>query len=301
MKTRCECSDNVARALAAGAPVVALETTVVTHGLPHPDGLNTASLLEQVIRDAGAVPATIGILAGAIRVGLTRSELERLAAAPNLVKINLSNLAAAVSSRQSVSTTVAATMFAAHATGIRVFATGGIGGVHRDAAETGDISADLTALARLPVAVVSAGAKAVLDLPRTVEMLETLGVPVFGFGTDEFPAFYRRCSGLPVDRRFDTIDELADAVRAHFTLGLGTGVLIANPIPIADELPSELYDRAIDTAVRDAETHGVRGRAITPFLLDRMREITGGESVRANVALLRNNARVAAALAVARV
>jgi pseudouridine-5'-phosphate glycosidase len=279
--------------------VVALETTVVTHGLPHPEGLSTAALLEQVIRDAGAVPATIGILAGDIRVGLTRSELERLATTPHVAKINLSNLAAAVSSRQSGSTTVAATMFAAHAIGIRIFATGGIGGVHRDAAESGDVSADLTALARMPVAVVSAGAKAVLDLPRTVEMLETLGVPVFGFGADEFPAFYRRSSGLPVDRRFDSITELADAVRSHFSLGLGTGVLIANPIPAADEMTLELYDRAISTALCDAETRGVRGRALTPFLLDRMREVTGGESVRVNVALLRNNARVAADLAVA--
>jgi len=294
-----ECSDEVARALAANAPVVALETTVVTHGLPHPQGVTTAFSLEEVIRDAGAVPATIGIVAGAIRIGLTRHELEQLAATPNVAKINLSNLAAAVSSGQSGSTTMAATMFAAHTSGIRVFATGGIGGVHRDAAETGDISADLTALARIPVAVVSAGAKAVLDLPRTVEMLETLGVPVFGFQTDEFPAFYRRSSGLPVDRSFDSISDLAAAVRCHLSLGLGTGVLIANAIPAVDEMPSELYGRAIDVALWDAEKRGIRGRALTPFLLDRMRVLTGGESVRVNVALLRHNAYVAAALAVA--
>jgi pseudouridine-5'-phosphate glycosidase len=299
MSGPCECSSEVAAALAATVPIVALETTVVTHGLPHPAGVETATLLEQVIRDAGAVPATIGILSGRIRVGLTRAQLEQLVGTPDVAKINLSNLAAALSTRQSGSTTVAATMFAAHASGIRIFATGGIGGVHRDAAETGDVSADLTALARIPVAVVSAGAKAILDLPRTVEMLETLGVPVFGFETDEFPAFYRRSSGLPVDRRFDSINELAGAVQSHFSLGLGTGVLIANPIPITDEMPSELYDRAIDTALSDAEKRGVRGRALTPFLLDRMRELTGGESVRANVALLRHNAWVAAALAVA--
>ncbi len=299
MNGPCTCSDEVARALATNAPVVALETTVVTHGLPHPQGVTTAFSLEEVIRDAGAVPATIGIVAGAIRIGLTRHELEQLAATPNVAKINLSNLAAAVSSGQSGSTTVAATMFAAHTSGIRVFATGGIGGVHRDAAETGDISADLTALARIPVAVVSAGAKAVLDLPRTVEMLETLGVPVFGFQTDEFPAFYRRSSGLPVDRRFDSISDLAAAVRCHLSLGLGTGVLIANAIPAVDEMPSELYGRAIDVALWDAEKRGIRGRALTPFLLDRMRVLTGGESVRVNVALLRHNAYVAAALAVA--
>jgi len=244
-------------------------------------------------------PATIGIIGGAIRIGLTRAELEQLASTPNVAKVNLSNLAAAVSSGQPGSTTVAATMFAAHTSGIRVFATGGIGGVHRDAAESGDVSADLTALARIPVAVVSAGAKAILDLPRTVEMLETLGVPVFGFGTDQFPAFYRRSTGIPLDRRYDSIAELAAAVRLHLSLGLNSGVLVANPIPIADEMPSQLYDLAIRTALSEVDSRGIRGRAVTPFLLDRMREVTGGESVRANVALLRHNAQVAAALAVA--
>jgi pseudouridylate synthase len=296
---RCKYSDEVAHALAINAPVVALETTVVTHGLPHPDGMATALSLEQIVRETGAIPATIGIIDGAIRIGLTRSELERLADAPNVAKINLSNLAAAVSSGQPGSTTVAATMFAAQAASIRVFASGGIGGVHHRASESGDVSADLTALSRIPIAVVTAGAKAILDLPRTVEMLETLGVPVFGFGTDEFPAFYRRSTGLAVDRRYDSIPDLAAAVRLHLALGLGTGVLIANPIPTADEMDSELYDRAIHTALSEAETRRIRGRALTPFLLDRMRAVTGGDSVRANVALLRHNAQVAAALAVA--
>ena len=299
MTRPCECGDEVARALASQAPVVALETTLVTHGLPHPDGVTTAMSLEQIVREAGATPATIGIIGGSIRIGLTPAELEQLATTPNVAKINLSNLAAAVASGQPGSTTVAATMFAARASGIRVFATGGIGGVHRNASESGDVSADLTALARIPVAVVSAGAKAILDLPRTVEMLETLGVPVFGFRTDEFPAFYRRSTGLPVDRRYDSIADLASAVRLHLSLGLSTGVLIANPIPIADEMPSELYDRALHTALSEAETHRIRGRAVTPFLLERMHAVTGGESVRANVALLRHNAHVAAALAVA--
>ncbi len=299
MKRPYEYGNEVARAVAANAPVVALETTVVTHGLPHPDGVTTALALEQIIREAGATPATIGIIGGGIRIGLTRAELEQLATTPGVPKINLSNFAAAVSSGQPGSTTVAATMAAAHAGGIRVFATGGIGGVHRDATESGDVSADLTALSRIPVAVVSAGAKAVLDLPRTVEMLETLGVPVFGYGTDEFPAFYRRSSGLPVDRRYDSIGELASAVRLHFSLGFGTGVLVANPIPIADEMPSELYDRALQGALSEAETRGLRGRAVTPYLLDRIHALTGGDSVRANVALLRHNAHVAAAIAVA--
>jgi pseudouridine-5'-phosphate glycosidase len=292
-------ADEVADAIARSRPVVALETTVVTHGLPHPDGLAAAMALENEIRQSGALPATIGILRGAIRVGLTGAELNELATTPDIVKVNLSNLAATVAAGRPGSTTVAATMFAAHASGIRVFATGGIGGVHRDAGISGDVSADLTALSRIPIAVVCAGAKAILDLPRTVEMLETLGVPVFGFRTDEFPAFYRRSTGLPVDRRYDSITELASAVRLHLSLGLGTGVLIANPIPIADEMPSELYDRALHAALSEAETQRIRGRAVTPFLLERMHAVTGGESVRANVALLRHNAHVAAALAVA--
>jgi pseudouridine-5'-phosphate glycosidase len=299
VKQQCLYSDDVARALAGKAPVVALETTVVTHGLPHPDGVATALALERIVRESGATPATIGIIGGAIRVGLSRVELEQLATTPNVTKVNLSNLAAVVSSGQPGSTTVAATMAAAHASGIRVFATGGIGGVHRDASESGDISADLTALSRIPIAVVSAGAKAILDLPRTVEMLETLGVPVLGFGTDDFPAFYRRSTGLPVDRRYDSIADLASAVKLHLSLDLGTGVLIANPIPIANEMAAELYDRALHTALSEAERRGIRGRAVTPFLLDRMRAITGGDSVRANLALLEHNAQVAAALAVA--
>jgi len=299
VKEWCTYGNEVARALASKAPVVALETTVVTHGLPHPDGVRTALSLEQIVRDAGATPATIGIIGGAIRVGLTAGELAQLATTPHVTKVNLSNFAAALASGQPGSTTVAATMAAAHASAIRVFATGGIGGVHRDVSETGDISADLTALSRIPVAVVCAGAKAILDLPRTVEMLETLGVPVFGYGTDEFPAFYRRSSGLPVDCRYDSISELATAVRLHLSLGFGTGVVIANPIPIADEIAPELYDRALHTALVEADTHQIRGRAVTPFLLDRMDKLTGGGSVRANVALLSQNARVAAALAVA--
>jgi pseudouridine-5'-phosphate glycosidase len=195
------------------------------------------------------------------------------------------------------STTVAATMFVAAQAGIRVFATGGIGGVHRDVAESGDVSADLTALGRFPVAVVCAGAKAILDLPRTVEMLETLGVPVLGFGTDEFPAFYRRSSGQRVDRRCDAVDELARVARAHWELGSRTGVLVANPIPEADELPRAAYEQALEGALAEVAERGLRGREVTPFLLDRLRELTGGATVKANLALLRNNARVAGELA----
>ena len=291
------CLDEVAEAIAGGGPVVALETTVVTHGLPHPEGVATALELENEIRQGGAIPATIGILRGAIRVGLTSADLNELATTSDVVKVNLSNLAATVAAGRPGATTVAATMFVANAQGIRVFATGGIGGVHRDASITGDVSADLTALSRVPIAVVCAGAKAILDLPRTVEMLETLGVPVLGLQTNEFPAFYRRSSGLSVDSRMDTAEELASAIRTHFSLNLGTGVLIVNPIPIPDELPAELYERALETALADAESRRLRGRSVTPFLLDRLRLLSAGESVRANLALLRNNARVAAQLA----
>ncbi|MGH7628282.1 MAG: pseudouridine-5'-phosphate glycosidase [Gemmatimonadales bacterium] len=291
------CGDEIAAALARGRPVVALETTVVTHGLPHPDGVIAAQAIEEEIRQGGATPATIGILRGAIRVGLTNAELNELATTPDVVKVNLSNLAATVAAGRPGATTVAATMFAAHANGISVFVTGGIGGVHRNASVSGDVSADLTALSRIPIPVVCAGAKAILDLPRTVEMLETLGVPVFGLQTNEFPAFYRRSSGLSVDSRMDTIEELAAAVRAHFALGLGTGVLIANPIPAADELPTETYEQALETALSDAESQEVRGRRVTPFLLERLRALSEGGSVRANLALLMSNARVGAQLA----
>jgi pseudouridine-5'-phosphate glycosidase len=293
----CVCSEPVARALAARAPVVALETTVVTHGLPHPDGIAAALALEDEVRQSGATPATIGVLRGAIRIGISREELDELATTPDVCKTNLSNLAAVVASGGLGSTTVAATMSAAHMNGIRVFATGGIGGVHRGADETGDVSSDLTALGRVPVAVVCAGAKAILDLPRTVEMLETLGVPILGLETDDFPAFYRRSSGLRVDRRVDSIADLAAAVDAHFRLGLGTGVLVANPIPRPAEMPRDLYDQALQAALADMKAEGVRGRAVTPFLLDRLRVFTSGESVRTNLALLLHNARVAAQLA----
>jgi pseudouridylate synthase len=288
--------DPVREALDARRPVVALETTVVTHGLPDPEGLETALALEEDVRAAGAVPATMGVLDGAIRVGMTPAELERLARADGVVKLNPGNLAAGLASGTPGSLTVATTMFAAHACGIAVFATGGLGGVHRG--DSGDVSADLTALSRVPVAVVCAGAKAILDLPRTVEALETLGVPVLGLGTDEFPAFYRRSSGLPVDARFDSVGALAHAVATHFALRAGTGVVVANPIPAGDELPLAVYDAALETALAEAAARQVRGRAVTPYLLDRLRALTGGKSVRANVALLRHNARVAARLAV---
>ena len=292
-----ELSSLVSAALKAHRPVVALETTVVTHGLPHPHGVEAATSIESEVVRAGAVPATIGVLDGRVRVGLTLEQLHRLAAAQGTQKLNLSNFAAQVAMGGPGSTTVAATCFVASRAGIEVFATGGIGGVHRGSEESGDVSADLLALSRYPVAVVCAGAKAVLNLAKTVEHLETLGVPIYGLGTDRFPAFYRRDSGLPVDRRFDSIADLSRAVRMHFGLGLGTGVVVANPIPEADEMPLELYETTLSRALEEAREQGVTGRAVTPFLLERMREHTGGGSVDVNLALLRNNARVAAALA----
>jgi pseudouridine-5'-phosphate glycosidase len=287
----------IAAALAARRPVVALETTLVTHGLPHPEGLRVALELESEVAAAGAVPATIGVFDGAAHVGLTRAELERLASAEKPAKLNLSNLAARVVSGRPGSTTVAATIQVAAGCGIEVFATGGIGGVHRGAAGSGDVSADLTALARFPVAVVCAGAKAVLDLPKTVEMLETLGVPVYGLGTERFPAFYRRDGGLPVDDAFETLEALARAVRAHWALGGSTGIVVANPIPSEFEMPESLYEPALESALAEAASRGVRGRAVTPFLLDRLRALTEGRSVFSNLALLKHNARVAAQLA----
>jgi pseudouridine-5'-phosphate glycosidase len=292
-------SREVARAVKALRPVVALETTLVTHGLPGAEGLAVAAQLEDVVRAGGALPATIGVLDGRLCVGLSECELHRLADAPGVAKLNLSNLASQMADGSPGSTTVAATVLAAHGAGIEVMATGGIGGVHRDARRTGDVSADLTALARFPVAVVCSGAKAVLDLPRTLEALETLGVPVYGLGTDRFPAFYRRDSGLGVDHSFASPADLAAAVRAHFDLGLGSGVVVANPVPLEGEMPAALYESSLEMALADAGRRAVRGRDLTPFLLERLRELTEGRSVFSNRALLRANATAAASLAVA--
>lgn len=276
---------------------VALESTVISHGLPWPRNVEVARMLEQAVREEGGDPVTIAILDGKVRYGLGDTDLERLGREGGVAKLNLSNLAAGLSSGKLGSTTVAATMFLAHRAGIRVFATGGIGGVHREAETTFDISADMQALSRIPVAVVSAGAKAILDLPKTVEMLETLGVPVFGWRTEEFPAFYRRSSGLKVDACYDDIGALADAIRAHWDLGLTSGVLVCNPIAPEHELPEDVYTRALDTALADAARERITGREVTPFLLGRMEKLTEGQSVFSNTALLESNARLAGRLA----
>lgn len=292
-------SELVQEALDSGRPVVALETTLVTHGFPSAEGLGLAVELEQIVRAAGAIPATIGALDGRLIVGLTPDQLNRLALSPAVVKLNPANLAAAIASGEPGSTTVAATMLAAHLTGIRVLVTGGIGGVHRNAGTTGDISADLTALGRLPVAVVCSGAKAILDLPRTLEALETLGVPVFGFGTNRFPAFYRRDSGHALDRGFSSVEDLSQAVKTHFILAFGTGIVVANPIAREYEMPTELYEDAVNQALQEVDQDSVRGRDVTPYLLSRLRELTSEKSSFSNMALLRANAHLAANLACA--
>jgi pseudouridine-5'-phosphate glycosidase len=288
-------SNEVAHAIAQGLPVLALESTIVAHGLPWPDNLDIGRALEQAARDAGAVPATIAVFDGIAQIGLSDAQLERLAREANsFVKAGAADLPVVLARGGNAATTVSATATLAARAGIRVFATGGIGGVHRGDAM--DVSSDLATLARTPIAVVSAGAKAILDLPRTLEVLETLGVLVIGFGTDEFPAFYTRHSGLRLEHRCDTPDEIARVLETRWALGQG-GVLIANPIPTAASLPAAPIERAIEEAVADAERQGIGGKASTPFLLAQLARATGGASIAANRALALNNVRIGAALA----
>ncbi len=288
----------VAAALAAGGPVVALESTIVAHGLPYPDNLDVARELEATVRDGGAVPATIAVVAGRIRIGLDEAALGSLAEhGAVFAKSGAGELAVHLARGGDAATTVSATAVLAARAGIRVFATGGIGGVHRGS--TGDVSHDLPALARTPIAVISAGAKAILDLPRTLETLETLGVLVIGYGTDELPAFYTRRSGLRLDHRVDDAGALAAICRARWT-GLGQGgVLVCNPIPAAAALDEATIEAAITEALAVADAEGVTGKRLTPFLLARLARVTGGAAVAANRALARHNAAVGAALAVA--
>ena len=289
----------IADALADRHPVVALESTIIAHGMPYPDNLATARALEDAVRQAGALPATIAIFDGRIHVGLDAPGLERLAGDPAIAKASRRDLPLLVATGRSGATTVAATMVAAHLAGIRVFATGGIGGVHRGVEDSLDISADLPELARTPVAVVCAGAKSILDLPRTLEFLETWSVPVIGYRADSFPAFWVRSSGLPVTLRADNPAEVAAILRAQDRLALGHGTVIANPIPEAEALPADEIDRAIATALEEAASRGIAGKETTPFLLARIVELTGSRSLQANIALARNNARTAGEIAVA--
>jgi pseudouridine-5'-phosphate glycosidase len=290
-------AEEVQDTLAARRPVVALETTIVTHGMPYPENIDTARALEAEIRDGGAVPATIAVLGGAVRVGLSESELESLATAENVLKLSRNDLAYAVATGRSGATTVAATMICARLAGIRVFVTGGIGGVHRGAEESFDISADLEELARTSVAVVCAGAKALLDIPKTLDYLETRGVPVIGYRTSDFPAFWSRSSGLPVPLRLDSLAEIARVLELKWSLGLEGGALIANPIGPEHEIPAAEMSGYIDKAVAEAAARGINGKAVTPFILAQLKEITNGRSLMANIALVKSNARVGAALA----
>jgi len=292
-------SPEVANALAGGRAVVALESTIITHGMPHPQNLEMATRVEAIVRERGAVPATIAIMGGRLRVGLEPADLALLArTGPAAAKASRRDVAALLNSGATAGTTVATTMQAAHLAGIRLFATGGIGGVHRGAELSFDVSADLEELARTPVAVVCAGAKAILDIPKTLEMLETKGVPVIGYGTADFPAFWTRSSGLTVDTRIDTPGEIADLLATQFSLGMG-GVLIGNPIPEASAMDEHVIATMIERALGDAAAAGISGKATTPFLLKRIFELTDGKSLVANIALVENNARVAADVAVA--
>ncbi len=288
-------SPEIARALNFGTPVVALESTVITHGLPQPQNLELARDMEQQVRDNDATPATVALLDGEIRIGLSDEELVRLSESTSTLKVSHRDFATAIVKKKNGGTTVAGTMFAAQLAGIKVFATGGIGGVHKESAF--DISTDLRALAEIPMIVVCAGAKAILDLPATLEYLETMGVPVVGYQTDEFPAFYSRESGLGVSVRLDSPKEIADFAQAHWKLGMQSAVLVTNPVPETQAISKLEMEPIILKASAEAVEQGIHGQALTPFLLGRISELTEGKSLRTNLALLLNNARLAALIA----
>lgn len=285
----------VAAAIAEGKPVVALESTIISHGMPYPQNVETALNVERIIRENGAVPATIAIIGGRLKAGLTPEEIEYFGKkGQDIAKASRRDLAVLCARGEDGATTVTTTMIIAHMAGIKVFATGGIGGVHRGAETTMDISADLEELAQTPVMVVCAGAKSILDLGLTLEYLETKGVPVIGFGTDELPAFYTRTSGFGVDYRIDTEEELAKAFKAQGDLGMKGGMLVTNPIPEDYAMPLEVINGAIDQAIKESVDKGIHGKETTPFLLARVAELTGGDSLASNIQLVYNNARLAA-------
>ncbi len=293
-------TEEVRRALEERRPVVALESTIIAHGMPYPQNVETARAVEEIVREAGAVPATIAIIGGILKVGLSGVELDRFGReGRSIAKVSVRDLPFVVARGLDGATTVASTMRIAAMAGISVFATGGIGGVHRGAETSFDISADMTEFAESSVAVVTAGAKAILDLGLTLETLETLGVPVIGLGTDEFPAFYSRGSGHAVPMRCNSASEIASVMRAKWEMGLKGGIVVANPIPAEAEIPAAEIAPVIDAAIRKAAAKGIHGKETTPFLLAEIAGVTQGHSLAANIALVRNNARVAAAIAVA--
>ena len=291
-------STEVEAAQSNGQPVVALESTIITHGMPWPDNAETARVVEEDIRAAGAVPATIAVVNGVLHVGLEPDDLTALAQADNVAKLSRADMAVALATHRTGATTVAATMIAARLAGIEVFATGGIGGVHRGAEQSFDISADLQELAQTSVTVVAAGPKAILDLPKTLEVLETAGVPVIAYQQDALPAFWSRDSGLPAPLRLDNAADIAACHQMRRAIGVPGGQLVANPIPIDAEIPAETLTPVIEAALGEAQSAGITGKDVTPFLLGRMLEATEGRSLAANIALVRNNARLAAAIAV---
>ncbi|MCH7670083.1 MAG: pseudouridine-5'-phosphate glycosidase [Acidobacteria bacterium] len=299
MKRQLVIHPEVVHALAAAEPVVALESTIISHGMPFPKNLETARQIETSVRSGGAVPATIAFLDGAAHVGLESSALARLAEETDVAKVSRRDIGAVLQAGRTGATTVATTMLIAKAAGISVFATGGIGGVHRGIGQTLDISADITELGRTGVAVVCAGAKSVLDLPNTLEALETAGVPVVGYRTDDFPAFFSRSSGLAVSVRLDTPREIADMLAAHWEFGLETGVVIANPISQEDAIPVSDIDQMVVAALAAATEEGISGKDVTPFLLKYLNEASSGATLIANIALVLSNARLAAEIAAA--
>lgn len=291
--------DEVKEALDNNRPVVALESTIISHGMPYPKNVETALKVEEIIREAGAIPATIAILAGKLKVGLTEEEVEYLGKkGADVTKTSRRDLPFMVAGGKDGATTVAGTMIISNLAGIKVFATGGIGGVHRGAQESFDISADLEELASTDVAVVCAGAKSILDIGLTLEYLETAGVPVVGFDTDELPAFYTRRSGFPVDYNLDSAKEIAKTLKAKWDLNIQGGVVVANPIPEESQMDYDLINGAIEEAIVEAENQGIKGKASTPFLLEKVKDITGGDSLEANISLVYNNARLGAEIAV---
>ena len=298
LKNYLDINPEVAKALEEGKPVVALESTIISHGMPYPKNVETALKVEEIIRENGAIPATIAILNGRLKVGLTRDEIEALGSGKNVIKTSRRDIPFIIANKADGATTVASTMIIAALAGVKVFATGGIGGVHRGAQQTFDISADLQELAHTNVAVICAGAKSILDIGLTLEYLETQGVPVVGFGTDELPAFYTRKSGFGVDYRIDSADKLAVALKAKWDLGLNGGLVVANPIPKQYEMDYDAITNAIENALKELDEKGIKGKESTPFLLGKVKEITGGASLESNIQLVYNNAKVGAQLAV---
>jgi pseudouridine-5'-phosphate glycosidase len=297
LKKYLEIHPEVDKALKENKPVVALESTIISHGMPYPQNVETALKVEEIIRENGGVPATIGIMDGKIKVGLSREEIEHMAKSKNVAKVSRRDIPFVISKKLDGATTVAGTMIAAGLAGIKVFVTGGIGGVHRGAEKTFDVSADLEELANTDVAVVCAGAKSILDIGLTLEYLETHGVPVVGFGTEEFPAFYTKRSGFSVDYRVDSPMELAAALKAKWDLNLKGGFVIGNPIPEEYEMDYDTINKAIENALEEAEKLGIKGKETTPFLLSKIKNITSGKSLESNIQLVYNNARVGAKLA----